>query len=576
MEQPSVRRNFKINRAILTWITFGVLLLSSACTSISASPTPRAAPASPTPTETLPPSPTTAPVPTGTSTPAPTAQPRLTSQPEGPDQDKFPSGVSPLTGLRLQDPSMLNLSAVLVSISNMPPTARPQAGLSFVPWNYEIFIAEGTTRFMSVFYGDLPRRIPNDLGDCPVNTAIFQPRGSWVGKRVWLDENKDGIQEPWEAGVGGVCVSLMESTHKFGTESTSGQLLASTSTDSNGYYAFDTSGLQVSNSYTLEFKLPAAYQFTQPNLGFDNLDSDADPASGEVHFTYNGATDMSQDAGLVLVKPGPPVYAASDIAPTRTYVGPIRSGRLTYNDFHAMYPGSCLIYASAGDGIRQQLKGCEIIFGAEPTESPNTALLDSAHLLELAQQNKPPHQPVNYSGHLFDPAPPDGGLPAATLWIYFHAFSQALWQYDPVSGSYLRETDDGDGKGIFHTDTDRLTGRQLSFENLAIVMADYTVFRHGQYDINLCCGFEGFAFVFRDGQMYKVRWSTTNGAWEKATGLLRPLHFTYPDRTPFPLKPGRTWVSVMTINSAVKDLLNGKWQALFAMPDDIAPPKNVK
>ncbi len=568
MKQPSVHWNSKINRVMLTWIIFGVLLLSAACAPTVASPTAPAVPASSTPTETRSPSPTATPVPTGTSAPSPTPQPRLTFPPEGPDQDKFPSGISPLTGLRLQDPTMLNLPAVLVSISNMPPTARPQAGLSFVPWNYEIFIAEGTTRFMSVFYGDLPRRISNDLGDCPVNTTIFQPHGSWVGKRVWLDENKDGIQEPWEAGVGGVCVRLIDTA--------SGKQLASTSTDSNGYYAFDTSGLQATSDYTLDFKIPVAYQFTQPNLGFDNLDSDADPASGEVHFTYNGATDMSLDAGLVLVKPGQPVYAASDIAPARTYVGPIRSGRLTYNDFHAMYPASCLIYASAGDGIRQQLKGCEIIFGAEPTESPNTALLDTLHLLELAQQNKVPNQPVNYSGHLFDPVPPASGLPAATLWTYFHAFSQALWQYDPVSGSYLRQTDDGDGKGVFHMDTDRLTGRQLSFENLAIIMADYTVFRHGQYDINLCCGFEGFAFVFRDGQMYKVRWSTTNGAWEKATGLLRPLHFTFPDRTPFPLKPGRTWVSVMTINSAMKDLLNGKWQALFAMPDDTAPPKNVK
>ena len=545
-------------------------MLASACTPGSAGPTVPAAPtftataipATVSPTETAPPSPV------ATSTLLPSPQPRQGAQVQGPDLDKFSPGLNPLTGLRLQQPEMLGLPAVLVSISNMPPTARPQAGLSFVPWNYEIFIGEGTTRFMGVFYGDLPRRIPNDLGNCPVNTTIFQPHGSWVGKRVWLDENKDGVQDPWEAGVGGVCVSLIETA--------SGKQLASTSTDSNGYYGFDTSGLQTSNDYTLKFALPAAYQFTTPNLGFDNLDSDADPLSGEAHFSYNGATDFSQDAGLVLVKPGTPQFAASDIAPARTYVGPIRSGRLTYNDFHAMYPASCLIYASAGDGIRQQLKGCEIIFGAEPTESPNTALLDTSHLLELAQQNKVPRQPVNYSGHLFDPAPPPGGLPATSLWTYVHAFSQALWQYDPLSGSYLRQTDEGDGKGLFHIDTDRLTGRQLSFENVAVIMADYTVFRHGQYDINLCCGFEGFAFVFRDGQMYRVRWSTTNGAWEKATGLLRPLHFTNPDRTPFALKPGRTWVSVMTINSAMKDLQNGYWQAIFAMPDDTAPPKNVK
>jgi hypothetical protein len=198
-------------------------------------------------------------------------------------------------------------------------------------------------------------------------------------------------------------------------------------------------------------------------------------------------------------------------------------------------------------------------------------LLDVSHLKELARKNKIPKQPVNYSGHLFDPIPPAGGMPALSLWTFFHAYSQALWQYDPLSGSYQRQTDDGDGKGLFHIDTDRLTGRQLTFENLAIIMAGYNVFRHGQYDIALCCGLEGFAFLFRDGLMYPIRWSTNNRAWEQKTGLLRPLHFTGADKQPFPLKPGRTWVSIMTTNSALKDLKDGKWQALFAMPDDLAP-----
>jgi hypothetical protein len=552
-----------MKRLILIWLFLCILTSNCAGTPTPVSPadltgTAPAHPAMPTATQTeLPASPT--PQPTAT------AQPRLSVLPSGPDLENFAPGTNPLTGLKLQDPSMLGLPAVLVSISNMPPTARPQAGTSFAPWIYELFIAEGTTRFMSVFYGDLPRRIPNDPGDCHVNTVIFQPKGAWIGKRVWLDENKNGIQDPWEAGVGGICISLVDA---------SGTLIASTSSDSNGYYALDASDLKVGSSYTLNFKLPAAYQLTLPNVGNDDQDSDADPGTGNIPFTYNGLTDASLDAGLLLVKPGPPVYSISEIAPKRTYVGPIRSGRLTYNDFARMYPAGCLVYASAGDGIRQQLHGCDIVFGEKPDISPNTALLDVSNLKELAQKSKIANQPVNYSGHLFDPTPPAGGLPATSLWTYFHAFSQSFWQYDPVSGSYLRQTDDGDGKGLFHADTDRLTGRQLAFENVVIILADYQVFRHGQYDINLCCGVEGYAFLFRDGQMYKIRWSTNNRQWEQTSGLLRPLHLTGVDKQPFALKPGRTWVSIMTINSVMKDLKDGKWQALFTMPDDYAPPKN--
>jgi hypothetical protein len=417
---------------------------------------------------------------------------------------------------------------------------------------------------MSVFYGDLPRRIPNATGDCPVNTTIFQPTGAWIGNHVWLDENKDGIQDPWEAGVGGICINLLDPD---------GKVIANTSTDSNGYYAFDVSTLSSTYGYTLEFKIPDIFQFTLANIGNDDEDSDTDIGNGRTFsFAING-TNTSWDAGLMLVNPPPPTYSSSEIAPERTYVGPIRSGRLSYNDFVHTYPASCLVFASAGAGILEQLDGCEIIFGEQPGVSPNTALLDVSHLKELAQKSKIANQPVNYSGHLFDPTPPAGGVPATSLWTYFHIFSQSFWQYEPVSATYLRQTDDGDSKGIFHTDSDRLTGRQLSFENVIVIFADYEVFRHGQYDIALCCGLEGYAFLFRDGQMYRVRWSTNNGAWEQKTGLRRPLHIIGPDKKPFPLKPGRTWVNIMTTNSVVKDLKDGKWQAIFAMPNDIAPEK---
>jgi hypothetical protein len=71
--------------------------------------------------------------------------------------------------------------------------------------------------------------------------------------------------------------------------------------------------------------------------------------------------------------------------------------------------------------------------------------------------------------------------------------------------------------------------------------------------------------------MYKIRWATTNGAWEKQSGLLRPIHFIGDDKLPFPLKPGRSWISIMTINSTVKDQGNGAWKAFFVVPNDPAP-----
>src|SRR3990170_992701 len=86
-------------------------------------------------------------------TPTPAAQ---VSGQLGPNLNQFPAGVNPLTGLPVANADNLDLPAVLVSLANFPPSARPLTGLSFAPQVYEIYITEGMTRFLTVFYGDLP------------------------------------------------------------------------------------------------------------------------------------------------------------------------------------------------------------------------------------------------------------------------------------------------------------------------------------------------------------------------------------------------------------------------------------
>lgn len=531
---------------------------------------PATAPASPTalpvstatPTLGIAPSRTLAPTATQTLTP----QPRLGQVRYGPDRENFPPGVNPLSGKPQATAEMLELPAVLVSISNMPASARPQAGLAFAPWVFELFIGTGTTRFMGVFYGDLPRRIPNVVGACQAAAGEVDSSLPWVGNRVWLDENVNGLEDAWEAGIGQVCVSLLDGE--------SGQPVAITATDSNGYF-----GLSISpgKSYRLGVQLPAGYQFTHPDLSNDDQDSDINPQTSEsAPFIASNVVDASRDAGLILTQPPAPTATATpggtpavDIAPNRTYVGPVRSGRLTYNDFYRMFPFSCPAFAGAGEGILERLEVCELVFGTSK-DSPNTALLDTSRMLELARQNKSPKYPVNYSGNLFDDDVPPDGQEANQVLAFYHRFTQARWTYQPISGLYLRETDDADGLGVFHPHLDRLTGRQLAFENLIFIQADYQIFRHLQYDVDFRIGLEGYATLFRDGKRYKIRWSTANREWEKQTGFLRPLHFIGVDKQPFPLKPGRVWISILTLNSVVEDLGNGGWRAFFLPPND--PP----
>lgn len=72
--------------------------------------------------------------------------------------DFYPTGVNPLTGLKIENPENLAIPPAMISITNFPLSARPQAGLSFSPVVFELYIGEGATRFLAVFYGDFPKQ----------------------------------------------------------------------------------------------------------------------------------------------------------------------------------------------------------------------------------------------------------------------------------------------------------------------------------------------------------------------------------------------------------------------------------
>jgi hypothetical protein len=537
-----------------------LLLLLLALVSCSAPPPIQ--PAATEAAETVIPSNTSTPEPIPSATATQTPQPRLSSVSYGPEAEDFPSNVNPLTGREVLDPSLLKLPAVLVSISNMPVTARPQAGPGFAPWVYELFIGEGTTRFLNVFYGDLPRAIPNVSGGCEVRQEIIRPGGDWIGNRVWLDENENGRQDAWEVGVAGVCLRLLDGISR--------EVISETTTDSNGYYAFDRPDVEG----IIEFVKPDSYQFTQPNIGNDDLDSDADATTGEINIFQADSTASFWDAGLIMSEvptatPSPVMTGTPPnwFIPSEPYVGPIRSGRLTYNQIGHMFMNSCLVYSGAAWDIGEMLDACEIIPGVDRT-TPNSSLLTVTRLRELAEESLNPRQPVNYSGNLFSDTAPAGGQPASSIDIFYHSYTQSAWRYDPISGTYLRWTDLADGTGTLIPATDRLTERQMAFENVIVVFAEHDRFRHNQLEVNFRLGQKHPAYLFRDGQAYKILWSTENRAWEKTTGLVRPMHFIDAQGKLVPLHPGRTWIHIVTPFSSVTDQGDENWLVQFVQPYD--------
>ncbi len=143
--------------------------------------------------------------------------------------------------------------------------------------------------------------------------AGFVAKGS-LGDYVWFDANKNGIQEDEESGVPGVVVRLYQVTENG--EFNSALPLATTTTDSNGYYLFED---LVEGNYIVEFDIDGVvptygsgylnrYYFTQANAGVDSAydsnpivenSTDTKAKTAVIHLDYH-ASDMSIDAGLTV------------------------------------------------------------------------------------------------------------------------------------------------------------------------------------------------------------------------------------------------------------------------------------
>jgi hypothetical protein len=318
--------------------------------------------------------------------------------------------LNPLTGQPCDDPSLLNLPPALVSVSNFPVTSRPQAGLSFAPYVFEMYIGEGMTRFLALFYCTFP------------------------------SENVSG----------------------------------------------------------------------------DNT------------------------------------------------IGPIRSGRLPYESLRKLYNGF-LVMASASGEVSAQLGGSTNVFGSD-AGNINSALIDVGKLKGLAQKRAGSAVP-NLSGNLFEAVSPQGGASADKLWVFYNFLNQVMWTYDLAGGVYLRAQDTADGTGKFIQSTDRLTGEPLAFENVIVLMAEHEVLNSEGTLIDVNLLYSGNkAFLFRDGQMYPIRWTTVGGEYEKTTGKLRPIRFVDAAGNPVALKPGRVWVEFVHLTTTLSEVEAGLWKARFYAP----------
>jgi hypothetical protein len=185
----------------------------------------------------------------------------------------------------------------------------------------------------------------------------------------------------------------------------------------------------------------------------------------------------------------------------------------------------------------------------------------------------------NLDGLFFQMQSPQGGDQAAQVFVRYSGAIYNRWDFDAVSGRYLRFSDkDNDlnrDNEVYEALTDRLNGQPVAAQNVVMMCVPHQYFVKREdtevLDIVLnasappvvSCdgqsysGGSGPAFVARDGKIYKATWARSE----------RDSLLTLRDAngSPFPLKPGQTWFEVIGSSSKAVQNPDGSWRFTHGM-----------
>jgi hypothetical protein len=138
------------------------------------------------------------------------------------------------------------------------------------------------------------------------------------------------------------------------------------------------------------------------------------------------------------------------------------------------------------------------------------------------------------------------GKHGQSLFMRYASFNQILWQFDAKDGLYHRSQNSSSNPEIVE-DVDILNDRPIAVQNLIVLFASHTlVGTEGNFTVNFNYVEKNPAIIFRDGIMYQVYWTTKSEAYERETERMRPIRFIDEAGNAFPLKPGQSWVHIIS------------------------------
>jgi hypothetical protein len=256
-------------------------------------------------------------------------------------------------------------------------------------------------------------------------------------------------------------------------------------------------------------------------------------------------------------------------------VGPIRSARLFDEQIMRMYKS---IFAFGGADWRvfnriydADLRDYMVVEGAHNCPpmcriDPNGANYLVTNTEELSQSISDKgidNGPQDLHGMSFNVKIPAAGDPGEQVEVHWSYSAYIRWKYDQESGKYLREQDTSETSTRegekFAPLTDRLTGDQISADNVVVIPLTHTdLYPQNNFeiiDIQLPGGESGVAYAFRDGKAYELTWVRPE--------LDSVLTLKFADGSDFPFKPGNTWFEIVGKSTVVNRLEDNTWRFEF-------------
>ena len=142
-----------------------------------------------------------------------------------------------------------------------------------------------------------PSTLNSGMSDSSIDFGYYIP--VTIGHFVWLDSNRDGVQEPGEPGISGVALTLT------GTSTAGTNITDHATTDAQGNYKFQ----EPPGTYTVSIDAAndngalSGYVPTITGQGTVSTDSNEDPSATTPALLLSGASDSTIDFGYIVAPP---------------------------------------------------------------------------------------------------------------------------------------------------------------------------------------------------------------------------------------------------------------------------------